>query len=332
MNSYELEKVKNFPKVVLGNWPTPIESMSIYDSKILIKRDDLSGYGLGGSKARKIEYLIGYLKSKKYDELITIAGNITNIVYDLISALALNQIKSSLLIIDDPPSPIKIRKKIYSRVTGNVKFMNKNRTRASLQLIAWYIKSKRNNFKPLIVLPSLSHPSTVIGNALGFLEMVEQCKKIGKIPSTIFVSVASGSMYAGFLLAEHLLREQGNPPITIVGVQVYPGPIKKWIIGMLFWTIRFLNFEMKIPSDRIILLPVEIEKGFARYSTTLSNLCESINSKYEFSIDPIFSGKSWYVMKRYLENRKSNSTILFWHCGYTPDWKIMPNLKLEGLS
>lgn len=327
INGYE--KLMSFPKVTLGRWPTPVESIGIYDSDILVKRDDLSNYGLGGSKARKIEYIIGYIKSKNYDELITIVGNITNIAYDLLPALTLNKIKASLLIIDDPPSPLEIRKQIYSRITGNVKFTNKNRTRASLQLLSWYINSKRNHSNPIIVLPSLSHPATVVGNAIGFLEMINQCKDLGRLPAKVFVSVASGSMYAGFLLAEHIHREQGNSPIQIIGVQVYPGPIRKWIIGMLMWTSKLLDLKIKVPNNRIILEPVEIDQGFARYSENIAQLCDTVNSTQRFRIDPIFSGKSWFVMKKYLEKYKSNSNTLFWHCGYTPDWTIMPNLKLE---
>ena len=118
-----------------------------------------------------------YIKSKNYDEVITIAGNISNIIFDLLPALKANQIKASILVIDDPPSPVEVRARIFKGIGDGVRFIGKSRMQAFQQSLSLYIKAKRENRKPIIVLPSLSHPSTVIGNTIGFVEMVNQMKR-----------------------------------------------------------------------------------------------------------------------------------------------------------
>lgn len=58
----DLEKIINFPKLSLGSWPTPSTSINIANT-FYIKRDDLSGFGRGGIKTRKLEGFMKYLES-----------------------------------------------------------------------------------------------------------------------------------------------------------------------------------------------------------------------------------------------------------------------------
>ena len=59
---------KHFDKVSLGIFPTPIHRLdNIYrllGANIYIKRDDMTGLGLGGNKVRKLEYLLADAKAQ----------------------------------------------------------------------------------------------------------------------------------------------------------------------------------------------------------------------------------------------------------------------------
>jgi len=100
MRDAALSKLLNHPHLDIGNFPTPIESSTMLDNKIghavLIKRDDLSGYGRGGAKTRKLAYLFGWLLAHGYDELITCMGNISNLVSDMAPLLKRHGIRGSL--------------------------------------------------------------------------------------------------------------------------------------------------------------------------------------------------------------------------------------------
>jgi L-cysteate sulfo-lyase len=52
-----------FPRVRLGHLPTPLDdakrlALAIGLSSLLIKRDDCTGFGGGGNKVRKLEFLL----------------------------------------------------------------------------------------------------------------------------------------------------------------------------------------------------------------------------------------------------------------------------------
>ena len=66
-----IEVLQAAPRVDLGQWPTPVEYL---ERGIWVKRDDLSGLGRGGAKARKIEHVVGHLEACHADELIAVAG------------------------------------------------------------------------------------------------------------------------------------------------------------------------------------------------------------------------------------------------------------------
>lgn len=72
----QLEKIA---KIKLANLPTPLEEAprlanKIGLSKLLIKRDDLTGLAGGGNKARKLEYDFAEIVHGGFDVVITAGG------------------------------------------------------------------------------------------------------------------------------------------------------------------------------------------------------------------------------------------------------------------
>src|ERR1039457_5723400 len=59
---------------VLGTWPTPLEAaprlaqaLGLGRSDVWIKRDDLTGLGVGGNKVRKLEWICGAAVARDAD-------------------------------------------------------------------------------------------------------------------------------------------------------------------------------------------------------------------------------------------------------------------------
>jgi D-cysteine desulfhydrase family pyridoxal phosphate-dependent enzyme len=75
--------LSRFAKVTLGRWPTPLEdcprlSKALGGPRILVKRDDVNGLGVGGNKLRKLEFLLGAALADGADTIITFGGLQTN--------------------------------------------------------------------------------------------------------------------------------------------------------------------------------------------------------------------------------------------------------------
>ena len=74
---------ENLRKVKLGNYPTPLEKMEnmtklLGKGDLYIKRDDATGPAFGGSKTRKLEYLIREAIDTGCTAVLTVGGTQTN--------------------------------------------------------------------------------------------------------------------------------------------------------------------------------------------------------------------------------------------------------------
>lgn len=69
-------------KVPLGIFPTPLHRLdnisSLLNTNVYIKRDDLTGVGLGGNKVRKLEYLLADARKQGAEVVFTTGGAQSN--------------------------------------------------------------------------------------------------------------------------------------------------------------------------------------------------------------------------------------------------------------
>ncbi len=331
-----IERLRNVPNVALGAWPTPIQRVNRPGrSDLLIKRDDLSGFGRGGAKARKLTHLLGHLRARGHGELLAIAGNVTNLAFDLLLAVEPAGIRTRLFIVDEPPATAVERAKIFAGIVDRVVLLRGGRAKATAVILGEYAAARRAGRRPFLALPGASHPACVIGNACGFLEMVNQLDaQHAPLPRAVYVTAATGTTVAGFLLAAEALRAVGAPAIQVIGVQVHPGPITLRTRMLTRWTERFLKSEQRTPVGPGNF--VRSRQRFAHFGQSVSRLCSRVEEELAIRLDPIFGGKTWAAMEADVAaNAPGERPILYWHCGYTPEWQaLQPSLaaRLEWRS
>lgn len=311
------------PAFPLGKWPTPISTITPRgQAPFFVKRDDLSGHGRSGVKTRKIENLIGHMLDREYTALVTAVGNVTNLLHDILPVLDSVGIAWEIVVADDPPLPEDVRRSLFSGLGAAISLRGPSHVGSAVALVQAMSRSRRMGRRPMLTLPSLAHPAGVIGGARGFFEMVDQVDAMGAPPlDTVFITAASGTTLAGLLLAERLLRLEGHRPIQVIGVQVYPGPIRLWVQALVRWTERHLRMRDHLQFNEIDIRSSSLDLGFGRYSPELARLCRQVQEEHGIDIDPIFGGKTWTVMESYRAQCGRRGSVLYWHCGYTPQWQ-----------
>jgi L-cysteate sulfo-lyase len=75
--------LSRFPRVPLARLPTPIEPLPrltahLGGPRLFVKRDDLTGLGLGGNKLRKLEFLLGDARALGADTVLTVGAMQSN--------------------------------------------------------------------------------------------------------------------------------------------------------------------------------------------------------------------------------------------------------------
>jgi 1-aminocyclopropane-1-carboxylate deaminase/D-cysteine desulfhydrase-like pyridoxal-dependent ACC family enzyme len=69
-------RLDDVPRLQLGHLPTPLDeaprlAKELGLRRLLIKRDDLTGLGLGGNKVRKLEFLLAEALRQESDIILT---------------------------------------------------------------------------------------------------------------------------------------------------------------------------------------------------------------------------------------------------------------------
>jgi 1-aminocyclopropane-1-carboxylate deaminase/D-cysteine desulfhydrase-like pyridoxal-dependent ACC family enzyme len=257
------------------------------------------------------------------NHLITAAGNVTNLGFDLVEACDRLGIELTLFIVDDPPLAPELRELVFRGIGERVELVGASHARLAASAIAAYRRSCAQGRNPVVVLPGVSHPSALVGNACGFLDMAHGFLQRGeRLPDAVFVTAATGTTIGGFLIAANVLASLGHPRIRVLGAQIYPGSIARRTLALVRWTEHALGLESAVPRDAIEISNAELAGGFGHFDERLVHLCEDVRGRHGFSIDPIFGGKTWAVMQRFIE-RDRVERPLYWHCGYTPEWRLL---------
>ena len=326
MNASEALRRAAAGRVTLGCWPTPIDTVVPRSGPpLLVKRDDLSGFGRGGAKTRKLEHLLGYALARGHDELITVTGNVTNLVFDLLPAADRLALRSTILVADYPRVAPAEREVIFAGVRDRITLLGTNPAVAAVRALVAYAASRRRGGRPLLVLPGASHPASILGNAVGFLEMTDQLEASGEpLPHTVHVAVATGTTLAGFLLAAHALRAAGRAAIDVVGASVDIGWARAATRALVRWAERAWRLPHPVPTGAVRVVPLPRGHAFGRCDGPLADLCARVADDVGVRLDPIFGARAWAAMNAAAAPpRRDGRHAMFWHCGYTPEWTTL---------
>lgn len=330
------ERLLAAPRVTLGSWPTPLERLCAPAAAGLwVKRDDLSGWGRGGAKARKLEHIVGHLRAEGYTDVVTVTGNVTNLVFDVLPALDACGLGSHILVVDYPAARRAAREAIFAGVRERVELLGGDCVGALARALAVWGRARLAGRRPFLLLPGAAHPASVIGNACGLLELAGQLGAGARdAAAVVFVTVATGTTFAGFLLGAHALAAAGGPRLRVIGVAVDGAPVVPFTLGLIRWAERRLRLPALVPARHVEILSAHRGIPFARVTPDAEDACRRVERAFGLRLDPIFGGKTWCAMERCLAARPElrEHPAVYWHCGYTPEWRALCSALRPGRS
>lgn len=218
--------LEGIPRSTLATLPTPLERGPGLPggARLWVKRDDLTGLGAGGNKARKLEFLCGEALRAGARSLVTVGAGQSNHCRMTAAAGAVLGLEVHLVLSGDRPA----------RPTGN-------------QLLAemfgaqlHYVGCPANHWGELEIareqltdelaaagaaphsIPIGGSTATgALGYLVGYVELVAQCRAHGLRPAAIVHTSSSGGTHAGLVAGRALLRSLGDddpPPVLAIGV------------------------------------------------------------------------------------------------------------------
>ncbi len=215
------------PRVRLATLPTHLEPGPVLagQSQLWVKRDDLTGLGMGGNKARKLEFLCGAAVAAGANCLITVGAGQSNHCRMTAAAGALLGLEVHLVLAGHRSAVLEGNQLLSERFGAHQHFTGAGPAEWGLLEIAREDLTEdlqAQGVKPYSIPIGGSTAVGALGYIVAYQEIVEQAVAQNLSAKSIVFTSSSGGTHAGLVAGRAYLRALGQtkvlPNLLAIGV------------------------------------------------------------------------------------------------------------------
>ena len=307
------------PRAALALLPTPLLHASRLEralgaGPIFVKRDDLTGFGLAGNKARTLEFLVGAAVAEGADIVVAAGSPSSNFCAAAAMAARVVGLDCDLLFPGEEPSTPSVNVEL-ARAAGARLLFGAVETREQLDdAVVEHAKDLRaQRRRPYAVPRGGATVTGVLGYALAAQELAEQCRAAGVTPGTVVVATGSGGTQAGLVAG----TAGSGLPWRLVGAGVSrPAPgLADQILGLARAGAAALGLTAPSADD------VDVRDcrgaGFGVASAE-DRVSSQLALEHEGLLLDDYYGAKAMTLLRTLLSEDAQTPAVFWHTGGVP--------------
>ncbi len=305
-----MKALESFPRVSLGVFPTPIQKLEniskLLHTNVYIKRDDLTGLGLGGNKTRKLEFLLADAKNGGAEVVFTTGGAQSN--HAMLTAAAAGRLgMKAILILKKRGVTECLGNQLLERLMGtDVRFMD---TDSYADIYAEMDRVGAELGKPYYKIPCGG--SNALGS-LGYVACAREIAEQGLHIDHLVCAEGSGGTMAGLSLGAKLFL----PGTMVHGMMVDTDPFDRITLELMQEAAGLLDAELEITLADFQLRDM-CGPGYAIPSEAGNAAVVCMAEKEGIFLDPVYTGKAFAgLMELAAEGAfKETDNVLFLHSG-----------------
>lgn len=331
------EKLDGFSSLDFGFYPTPLEEMPrlravLGDAcpRLFIKRDDYTGFGFGGNKVRKLEYILAAALSLNSEVVITTGGERSNHAR-LTAAFCARLGLRCVLVLDRKPRPagtenLKAAAVFIEELFGAEVHLVES-IAARNRLASEIAENLRRAGKKVFVIPL---GGAVKEGALGFVRAIretdEQAKKSGVNFSHVFFSSSTGGTHAGMLIGASVCGWEETKFVGISPEDNAADEIKSEAARLIAETGEPLGVEVGGLTERIEISDAYAGAGYCLETPEANTAIQLLARTEAVFLDPVYTGKAMAGLIDWIEKGRltKEDNVLFWHTGGQPTLFYVP--------
>lgn len=221
-----LQRLEALPRSNLATLPTPLERGPGLPggARLWVKRDDLTGLGVGGNKARKLEFLCGEALRDGARSLVTVGAGQSNHCRMTAAAGAVLGLEVHLVLSGARPSRYEGNQLLSSLFGAQLHHVGcPPHHWGELEIAREQLTQELTGAgaAPHSIPIGGSTATGALGYVAAYVELVRQCDERDLHPDTIVVTSSSGGTHAGLVAGRALLRSTGRddvPDVLAIGV------------------------------------------------------------------------------------------------------------------
>jgi len=331
--------ISSLPRLELAHTPTPLEALpnlskALGGPDIWIKRDDCTGFALGGNKVRKLEYLMADAKAKGATTVITAGGTQSNHVRQTAAAAVRLGIKCHAILervrTDDlyETNGNALLDHLFGAVSHFVE-MNADMDAAMAKLSAELTASGETVY---IVPIGGSNALGSMGYVSCAMELSQQLRAENIHPSAIVHASGSAGTQAGLLVGLSLAGLE----IPVIGMCVSrSGDAQSEKVTSLVASLAdFIERSDLTDVVDVICDGAYVGPGYGVETPEMILAVQMLARTEGVFLDPVYTGKAMAGLIDYVQSGKfaGAGPIVFLHTGGTPALFVYPSVAGENNS
>jgi D-cysteine desulfhydrase/L-cysteate sulfo-lyase len=325
--------VTELPRYPLAHLPTPItDATRLRDAlggpakcpRILIKRDDLTALGLGGNKARKLEYLIADALAKGAHTVITTGAVQSNHARMTAAAARIAGLRCVLVLTSRYEVPLVEGNLLLDQLFGaDVRFVPAEDPMLAVgrdeEVVADVVRSEQMAGRVPYVIPvGGSSPVGALGYVSGTEELVGQLRAMGVAPARLYFGSGSRGTQAGLTLGAKLY----GAPYALWGVAVSAGEPEKIVRAMNAANdaAALLGVDTRVGREDLFTDQGFIGEGYGIPTPLGLESIELLARTEAILLDPVYTSKGFSALLAHIRAGEisPSDTVVFLHTGGWP--------------
>ena len=327
----------DFARVDLGFFPTPIERMDRIGAalgiRLRIKRDDYSGFGGGGNKVRKLEFLMADALAQGAGVLITTGGHQSNHARMVAAAACRFGMASALVLRGDAPSEYQGNLLLDRLFNATLEFLDPTDYFHLIDgRMEAHAQAARDAGKvPYIIPLGGANPLGALGYVRAVEEMQAQFAQTGEPPPGIVLApVGSGGTLAGL----HVGVRRHWPGTRVVGISVSRDSawFQDRVATMATECAALLGWDMQFAPGDIWVEDQHVGPGYGKPSPGGVAAIRRVAGAEGVLLDPVYTGKAMDGLFGLVGAGAipPGTDVLFLHCGGSPALYPFARALTEG--
>lgn len=209
---------------------TPLERGPLLDSgaQLWVKRDDLTGLGVGGNKVRKLEFLCGAAVAAGARSLVTVGAAQSNHCRMTAAAGALLGLEVHLVLSGERPQALEGNQLLDALFGAQMHFTGEpDHHWGALEIVRESVTDSlaADGLQPYSIPIGGSTAVGALGYIVGYLELSQQLAELGVNASAVVHTSSSGGTHAGLVAGQAICRAAGMPAPPVIAIGVAKGVV-----------------------------------------------------------------------------------------------------------
>jgi D-cysteine desulfhydrase family pyridoxal phosphate-dependent enzyme len=311
------------PRFMLGHLPTTLDEAAALSERlgfrVLIKRDDNTGFALGGNKVRKLEFLIGDAVAQGADVVITTGGVQSNHARLTAAACRKAELECRLILNRGPHNGVQGNLLLDHLLGAGVEVLDSENPADAIPAMESLAEQLRaEGRKPYVIPRGGSVPQGATGYAAMIAELLPQIDTLGVSPTALYLATGSTGTHSGTLAG--LASAGCDLPVQGVSVSRPTDLQEEMVLKLSNATLKHLGFEESITAEQ-----VRVDDRFRgpAYGYPVESTMEAIEvlaMDEAIILDPVYTGKAMAGLLAHAREGRlgPDDTVVFIHTGGAP--------------